>query len=40
MRQANIPDGDDIVATVYGSEDFHHGVGSFVAKRKPQWQGR
>lgn len=40
LRQANIPDGDDIVATVYGSEDFHHGVDSFVAKRKPQWQGR
>jgi enoyl-CoA hydratase/carnithine racemase len=40
LRQANLPDGDDIVATVYGSEDFHHGVDSFVAKRKPQWQGR
>ncbi|HEY3607282.1 MAG TPA: enoyl-CoA hydratase/isomerase family protein [Pseudonocardiaceae bacterium] len=40
LRQANLPDGDDIVRTVYGSEDFQHGVASFLAKRKPRWQGR
>jgi enoyl-CoA hydratase/carnithine racemase len=40
IRQANVPNGDDIVHTVYGSEDFHHGVASFLAKRKPRWQGR
>jgi enoyl-CoA hydratase/carnithine racemase len=40
LRQANVPNGDDIVRTVYGSEDFHHGVASFVAKRKPRWLGR
>jgi enoyl-CoA hydratase/carnithine racemase len=40
LRQANTPNGDDIVRTVYGSEDFHHGVASFVAKRKPRWLGR
>ena len=40
LRQANLPDGDDIVRTVYGSEDFQHGVASFLAKQKPRWQGR
>lgn len=40
LRLANLPDGDDIVRTVFGSEDFHHGVESFTAKRKPQWRGR
>jgi enoyl-CoA hydratase/carnithine racemase len=40
LRQANVPNGDDIVRTVYGSEDFHHGVASFLAKQKPRWQGR
>jgi enoyl-CoA hydratase/carnithine racemase len=40
LRQASLPNGDDIVRTVYGSEDFHHGVASFLAKRKPRWQGR
>jgi enoyl-CoA hydratase/carnithine racemase len=40
FRQANLPDGEDIVRAVYGSEDFHHGVESFLAKRKPQWKGR
>jgi enoyl-CoA hydratase/carnithine racemase len=40
LGQANVPNGDDIVRTVYGSEDFHHGVASFLAKRKPTWQGR
>jgi hypothetical protein len=40
LGQANVPNGDDIVRTVYDSEDFHHGVASFLAKRKPTWQGR
>lgn len=40
LRKENLPDGDDIVRTVYGSEDFHHGVESFVSKTKPQWRGR
>jgi enoyl-CoA hydratase/carnithine racemase len=40
IRQANVPNGDDIVRTVYGSADFHQGVESFLTKQKPQWQGR
>lgn len=40
LRLANLPEGDDIVHTVYCSEDFREGVASFAAKRKPQWTGR
>lgn len=40
LRTASIPDGDDIVSTVFGSEDFRHGVASFMAKQKPTWSGR
>lgn len=40
LRRASVPEGDDIVARVFGSDDFHHGVASFLAKEKPSWQGR
>jgi enoyl-CoA hydratase/carnithine racemase len=40
LRQANLPDGDDIVRTVYGSADFQLGVASFLTKQQPRWQGR
>lgn len=40
LRLANLPDGDDIVRTVYGSDDFHAGVNGFVTKTKPEWTGR
>jgi enoyl-CoA hydratase/carnithine racemase len=40
LRQANLPDGDDIVRTVYGSADFQLGVAAFLAKQQPRWQGR
>jgi enoyl-CoA hydratase len=33
-------DGDDLIRECYASGDFHHGVESFVAKRKPEWAGR
>jgi len=33
-------DDDDIVGAVYSSADFREGLESFLAKRKPQWQGR
>lgn len=40
LRRAALPDGDDIVARVFGSEDFRSAVQSFVAKEKPTWTGR
>ncbi|MEV0381008.1 enoyl-CoA hydratase/isomerase family protein [Nonomuraea sp. NPDC050643] len=40
LRVANLPDGDDIVATVFGSADFHAAVPAFLAKEKATWQGR
>ena len=35
-----LPDGDDIVARVFGSDDFHRAVGAFMAKEKVVWTGR
>lgn len=40
LRVANLPDGDDIVRTVFGSEDFRRGVASFTTKQRPEWTGR
>ncbi|MBM7789001.1 enoyl-CoA hydratase [Tenggerimyces flavus] len=40
LRRSSLPDGDDIVARVFGSEDFRSAVQSFVAKEKPTWTGR
>ncbi|SDH41035.1 enoyl-CoA hydratase/isomerase family protein [Nonomuraea jiangxiensis] len=40
LRVANLPDGDDIVAAVLGSDDFHRAVRAFLAKEKVDWQGR
>jgi enoyl-CoA hydratase len=34
------PDISDLIALVYGSEDFAAGVRSFLAKTPPEWQGR
>jgi enoyl-CoA hydratase len=39
LLHAGLPDGDDLVRTCYGSEDFRLGVRAFVDKREPQWQG-
>ncbi|GAA2204235.1 enoyl-CoA hydratase [Nonomuraea monospora] len=39
LRVANLPDGDDLVATVFGSADFHAAVPAFLAKEKITWQG-
>ncbi|MFG1710868.1 enoyl-CoA hydratase/isomerase family protein [Nonomuraea sp. M3C6] len=39
LRVANLPDGDDIVATVFGSDDFHAAVPAFLAKERVDWQG-
>ena len=40
LRLANLPDGEDLVREVFGSEDFRHGVRSFLDKTRPQWSGR
>lgn len=36
---ANV-EGDDLIVKCYNSEDFHEGLEAFLAKRKPQWQGK
>ena len=33
-------DGADLIATIYGSEDFKAGVKAFVGKAKPEWRGQ
>ena len=40
LRTTNLPDGSDLVAEVYGSEDFRHGVEAFLEKRRHEWTGR
>lgn len=40
LRAASVPEGDDIVERVFGSDDFRLGVRSFMAKEKPQWEGK
>jgi enoyl-CoA hydratase/carnithine racemase len=40
LRRAALPDGDDLVRRVYGSEDFHGAVRAFAAKEPAVWRGR
>ena len=40
-RSANLPNIDDLIARVYGSEDFRLGVRNFLesGKKPPDWRG-
>ena len=40
LRRAALPDGDDLVARAFGSEDFRAGVQAFTSRERPRWQGR
>jgi enoyl-CoA hydratase/carnithine racemase len=40
LREANLPDGADLVEEAYGSEDFRQGVAAFLDKRRHTWTGR
>ena len=40
FRRAGLPDGDDIVARAFGSEDFRDAVAAFATKARVDWKGR
>lgn len=40
LRRSALPDGEDIVSTVFGSDDFHRAVKAFSAKEPMAWTGR
>lgn len=40
LRRAGLPDGDDIVARAFGSQDFHDAVAAFASKSRMEWRGR
>ncbi|HZF28685.1 MAG TPA: enoyl-CoA hydratase [Gammaproteobacteria bacterium] len=43
LRRASLPDGDDFVTRVFGSDDFRRAVaafGSSGAEERPRWTGR
>ena len=40
LIQAGLPGDEDLLRRVYGSRDFSEGVAAFVARRRPEWQGR
>jgi enoyl-CoA hydratase/carnithine racemase len=39
LREAGLPEGDDLVRSAYGSEDFRAAVRAFAEKRAPRWRG-
>ncbi|MEA2288431.1 MAG: hypothetical protein QOD55_428 [Solirubrobacteraceae bacterium] len=39
IREATLPDGRDLIAEAYGSEDFRRGVAAFLDKRPATWTG-
>lgn len=36
----DIDPADDLISSIYGSEDFRRGVEAFINKTKPEWLGR
>jgi enoyl-CoA hydratase/carnithine racemase len=40
IRRAAIPNGDDIVGRVFGSDDFHTAVAAFATRQPVEWKGR
>lgn len=40
LRRAGLPDGDDLVREVFGSDDFRAGVQAFVDGGRATWTGR
>jgi enoyl-CoA hydratase/carnithine racemase len=39
LREAGLPEGDDLVVEAYGSADFRDAVQAFAEKRAPEWRG-
>lgn len=39
LRRQHLPDGDDIVTRVFGSDDFHRAVAAFKGKQTTVWTG-
>ena len=39
LRRAALPDGDDVVARAFGSEDFHRAVAAFGSEPHTTWKG-
>ena len=40
QRRLAATEGHDLITSCYTSLDFKHGVDAFLAKKKPQWQGK
>jgi enoyl-CoA hydratase/carnithine racemase len=40
LRFADLPEGDDLVRWVFGSEDFKEGATAFLAERPARWEWR
>lgn len=41
IRERMLPEeGRDLILLCYTSADFHEGIDAFLAKRKPEWEGR